>query len=118
MTVVGGKPTVNAVNDSKGLHLSGSTALKEGSIRIISAAAVDGASTLHVDGALEGTSAARATPQAYFKTTIGGSDGWKIGAAADPFEGDILEIIVYERAAAECTRISIEEHLAAALGWR
>ena len=112
ITVNGGRPAVKANSNGSGLHLIGSTTINDGLVQVISAVAASGASQIFVNGVLAGESSASATPYAYGRASIGASDGSSSNASRDPFEGDIAEIVVFNRVLEEAERRVVEARLA------
>lgn len=104
----GGKANSN----STGSFIQGSRTLDDGELHLVTYVADGSGSSLFVDGTLEGSGGA-ANAHGYGRSTLGASDGSSSGAARDPFEGDIAELLVYGFTLDDTMRQSIEAQLAA-----
>lgn len=116
LTINDGAAVIKANNNSSGLHLQSSLRVDNGAGHFIAATAQTGSSSVRVDCVARGTSTSATNAYPYSRSTIGASDGSITGAAIDPFQGRIAELLVYSRALSATERAGIERYLSQKYG--
>ena len=111
-----GAPFVRIRNNSRGPLVSADRATNDGTPHIVSGVARRFETTLHINGHEEARGYDDTNSYRYSRSTIGAGNGANNNGMAEIWNGDIAELMIFDRALTDEERRAVERYLSARYG--
>ena len=113
-----GMPWLVAVNNAAGMRIAGSVQANHGTPVMVGGVMQSGASVLETDCRGAGRSGANLNAyDRYPRSTIGAGDGSANNGLAEPFVGEIAEVLVFSRGLDDAERVVVSDYLGRKYGF-